>query len=264
MGSGLDLKRIIEAVLFAHARSITIEELAKITNSSNNQVVKALEELSKDYNASNSAIMVVKEGNSWKMNVRESFMPFVRQIVTDLEMSKPMLQTLAVIAWKPPIKQSEVVRLRSNKAYEHIKELENLNFISKERSGRTFILKPTQKFYQYFEVVSEHELKTIFDNITIPKPKQKNPKEEKPLLEIKKQVTEDVRKEKKDIEKELKNAKEFLKGLDKELEGVKQVVDQVSKELPTRVEKHETGEKQEDTKDNNKQETQDDQAENQV
>ena len=70
-------------------------------------------------------------------------------------MDKPTQETLAVIAYKQPIMQCDVIKIRGNKAYDHVKTLVEQGFITNERSGRTRILKLTEKFYDYFDVVDD-------------------------------------------------------------------------------------------------------------
>ena len=69
----------------------------------------------------------------------------------DTEMTKSVMETLAVIAWKQPIIQADVIKIRTNKAYEHIKELVGMGFVTSEKFGRTKKLKLTQKFLDYFD-----------------------------------------------------------------------------------------------------------------
>lgn len=237
------LKQVLEGLLFAHGRAISVEELKSITQASMESINAALQQLANDYDSKNSALMIVREGSSWKMTIRERFMPFVRRIVSDLEMPKSLLQTLAVIAWKAPIKQSDVVKLRGNKAYDHVKELEKLEFISKEKSGHSYILKPTQKFHQYFEVVNEHELKSLMENVKIPvvKPKQS---QEKSLEELKKQVSAEVQETRNVIKKELASAETFLKTVEEKLEKVSKNVDVISKDFAKQVPREQPNEQE--------------------
>jgi len=149
------MKDKIEALLFSAGRKMETEELAKLCKSSPGEVVKALKELKKDYEDRNSPLMIVQEGSSWKLTVKEGHLPLVQRIVTETELSKTIMETLAVIAWKYPILQSEVVKMRTNKAYEHLKELEEMGYITRERKGRTKLIKLTQKFFDYFDLPKE-------------------------------------------------------------------------------------------------------------
>ena len=52
--------------------------------------------------------------------------------------------------------------MRGNTAYDHIKDLQQLEFVTSEKTGRTRTLKVTQKFYDYFDIVQD-ELKQKFE-----------------------------------------------------------------------------------------------------
>ncbi len=73
-----------------------------------------------------------------------------------------MIETLAVIAWKAPVLQSEVVRIRTNKAYDHLSELESSGFISRAKHGRTKLVKLTDRFFSYFDVKNAEDVKAKF------------------------------------------------------------------------------------------------------
>ena len=75
--------------------------------------------------------------------------------MTDAELDRPTQETLAVIAYKNPAQQHEIIKIRGNKAYDHIGILKELDFVTSEPSGRSRLLKLTQKFYDYFDVVAD-------------------------------------------------------------------------------------------------------------
>lgn len=64
------------------------------------------------------------------------------------------LRTLSVIALKEPIRQTDLKELRGSTAYEHVQELVEKGLISKTRdkNGRSFNLKTTPKFKEYFKL----------------------------------------------------------------------------------------------------------------
>ena len=51
--------------------------------------------------------------------------------------------------------ESKVIKIRGNKAYDHIKLLKESELITAEKAGRTRLLKLTQKFYDYFDVADQ-------------------------------------------------------------------------------------------------------------
>lgn len=138
-----------------------ITEIAKVAKASQDEVKNALVELKDQYDSSESSLILLHEGNGWKIAVREQFLPLVRTIVTETELPKTVLETLAVIAFKYPIKQSELIKIRTNKAYDHLKELEQLGYITRQKHSRTNLIKLTQKFFEYFDL-QEEQLKEKF------------------------------------------------------------------------------------------------------
>ncbi len=166
-----DLKRKVEAVLFSVAKKVSIEELSKLCRTDVESVKKALTDLAKEYETNQSSMMLVEEGNSWKIAVRENYLGLVKKVVKTTEITKSVMETLAVVAWKAPVLQSEVIRIRTNKAYNHIVDLEESGFISREKKGRSQLIRLTQKFMDYFDLRSEDEIKNRFKNIQEPETK---------------------------------------------------------------------------------------------
>ncbi len=163
------LKKDIEALLFSAGRKIGIEELFQLTKSKPEEVKSALAELKMEYDEKNSSLMLANEGDFWKLTVREPFLPLVRKIVTETELSKTILETLAVIAFKYPIKQSDLIKIRTNKAYDHLKELEEMGYITRQKHGRTNLIKLTQRFFEYFDLPEEKVKEVFSDFLSIAK-----------------------------------------------------------------------------------------------
>lgn len=160
-----EIAKQIESLLFASGRKMSVEELKVITGITSNQTINdALKELQEYYKTKETALMLVDEGEYWKLTTREHYLPLVRKVNPNTELSKSIMETLAVIAWKQPIMQSEVINIRTNKAYEHITDLERMGFLVKEKYGRTFLLKLSQKFYDYFDLEGEKQARELFKN----------------------------------------------------------------------------------------------------
>ena len=86
------------------------------------------------------------------MNIVEKLCP--------VNISNAVLKTLTVIALKEPIRQAELKELRGACAYEHIQELIDKGLISrkKDKNGRSYNLKTTPKFEEYFKIKGNSEL----------------------------------------------------------------------------------------------------------
>ena len=165
-----ELKNKIEALVFSAGRKITLAEISKLCREKNIDLVREkLFQLKKEYEERGSPLLFIQEGQGedegWKLIVKEKHLSTVKKITPHTELSKSILETLAIIAWKQPIFQSEVVHIRSNKAYEHVNELEKLGFISKQKKGRSFLLKTTARFLDYFDLPNQEAAKDMFKGI---------------------------------------------------------------------------------------------------
>ncbi len=74
-----------------------------------------------------------------------------------VDLSIATLRTLATIALKKRILQSELVDLRGSGTYDHIKELIAQNFIERKRQseGRSYWLTLSEKFHRTFSVLPD-------------------------------------------------------------------------------------------------------------
>lgn len=161
-------KRKIEVILFTTGRFMSVEEIASLCGiGSAGLVKKNLEELKKDYETKNSALIISEENGRWKMGIRKEYNYLTTKLLSECELDRPTQETLAIIAYKQPALQSEVVKMRGNTAYDHVKRLREHEFITSEKSGRTRLLKLTPKFFDYFDVV-EDQLKSKFSEVRMP------------------------------------------------------------------------------------------------
>lgn len=151
----------VEAVLFAVGKEITEERIANLCFLEHKEVSEILRSLENSYKEKDLSFYLAKKENGWKLTIKDEYVPLVSSIVTSTELERPLMETLAVIAWKYPVVQSEIVKLRNVSAYEHMKQLEEQGFIVKEKFGRTFKVKLTKKFFEYFDLPSE-EAKQAF------------------------------------------------------------------------------------------------------
>ncbi|PLW79504.1 SMC-Scp complex subunit ScpB [Candidatus Woesearchaeota archaeon] len=161
-----ELRNQVEAILFASGKKLDVQFIKELTGVDNvRKVKKVLNDLKEWYNANNPTLMITDEGDFWKINIREKYLELVRNLVSETELSRAVLETLSVIAWKSPALQSEIVDIRGAGAYEHIAELENAAFVSKEKHGRSYIVKVTNKFFEYFDIEGGEGIREIFKKI---------------------------------------------------------------------------------------------------
>ncbi len=161
-------KHKVEAILFTTGRFMSLEEIAKVCEiGSVGYVKELLAELKKDLDQRDSALTLVQQEDLFKLNIKKDYGYLTNKLMTDSELDSPTTKTLAVIAYKQPVLQHEIIKIRGNKAYEHIKILKEQNLITTEKQGRSRLIKLTPQFYNYFDTAAE-EIKEQFKNVKIP------------------------------------------------------------------------------------------------
>jgi len=155
-----DLKKL-EAVFFISGKFLSMQELISFSDLNPIIIRELIGKLRERYNNENSAIEIIEKNGLWKMDVKNQYYDIVNKLATgSSEFSRSEQQTLAIIAYKQPIKQSVLVRIRSNKAYDHIKKFFEQGLIKKKRTGRTYEISLNDDFYDYFNI---QEGKNLFE-----------------------------------------------------------------------------------------------------
>lgn len=145
------LKAKVEAVLFITSRAMQPGEIAELLKIEESDVEQALLDLMFDYSSRNGALEIDDE-DGYIIQVKAEHMDIVEKLCP-VELSPAVLKTLTVIALKEPIRQTALKELRSN-AYEHISVLLEQGLISKtkDKNGRSFNIRTTKKFQEYFKL----------------------------------------------------------------------------------------------------------------
>ncbi len=207
------VKSKVEAVMFSTGRRISLDEVSRLCRSRKEDVLLSLQELKKEYDEKQSSLMLVEEGDFWKFTVRDHLISIVRKIVTETELSKTVLETLAVIAFKYPILQSDLIKMRTNKAYDHLAELEASGYISRQKHSRTNLIKLTDKFFRYFDLTEESLKDKFRDFDSISKAIREKEEEIVKIKDDQRKKAEELKKEDEKIKKEIdeldKSGEEF-------------------------------------------------------
>ncbi|MFH1521919.1 MAG: SMC-Scp complex subunit ScpB [archaeon] len=141
----------IEAALFIAGRFLTLQELIMLTDVNPVMLKEILRRLEKKY--SNGVLRLINRGNAWKMDIIEKYYYLINKLATgNAEFTKAEQETLAIIAYKQPIKQSVIIKIRGNKSYDHIKKFRQLGLIVGKRVGHTLDISLSEEFYEYFNV----------------------------------------------------------------------------------------------------------------
>ncbi|HEC57286.1 MAG TPA: SMC-Scp complex subunit ScpB, partial [Candidatus Syntrophoarchaeum butanivorans] len=103
-------RQIIEAALFISGSPLSSSRLARLAGLEEDEVEPILEELRSAYESRSSAIVIERSDDGWVMEVRKELGRELSEIVPR-ELDTPTLRTLAVIAYRQPITQSDLVKV---------------------------------------------------------------------------------------------------------------------------------------------------------
>ena len=154
--STLSLTSRIEAILYLKGRPISLSELAELARDEPDQVRTAIAMLTTSYAQRDTALEVVEQSGRYCLQLRPALADLVKNMLP-VNLSTATLRTLATIALKKRILQSDLVDLRGSGAYDHIKELLAQDFIERRRQsdGRSYWLTLSEKFHRTFSVLPD-------------------------------------------------------------------------------------------------------------
>lgn len=162
----------IEAILYLKGQPLTLAEIASYARCDRATAKKAVLQLIEDYAHREGALEIVKSPGGYSLQLKAAYLHLLDAIVP-AELGVGALRTLAAIALKAPILQTDLIQLRGSSAYQQVQELVELGFIRKRRQsdGRSYWLEMTPKFHQYFEV---DEISQVLRQVQIPQTPQQN------------------------------------------------------------------------------------------
>lgn len=144
---------IVEAALFIAGRFMSLQELVMFTGVNPITLKEVLTKLEEKYKSTENAMSLLVRGENYKLDVKNDYSWLVNKLAGGRsEFTKAEQETMAIIAYKQPITQSVVVKIRGNKAYDHIKRLKELGLIKGKRLGHTMELSLSDTFYEYFNM----------------------------------------------------------------------------------------------------------------
>ncbi len=155
-GRPLSIEEIVACLISLAPKSSNIspEEGPQASESVNHELVEdALIELMNDYAHRHSALEIVETEAGYSLQLKAEYENLLQELVP-AELGKGALRTLAAVALRNPILQTELIDLRGSSAYQQVGELVRLGFIRKreQADGRSYWLEVTNKFHQYFEI----------------------------------------------------------------------------------------------------------------
>jgi len=166
-----NLKSAVEALIFASEKPITIEQIKKVLGDlDTSSINKIITELKNEYEGQNRGIRVVEIAGGFQMITSSNFASFLKKLFKNRysdKLSKPALESLAIIAYKQPLTKSEIESLRSVNVDGVMKNLVEKNLIRvcgrKKIPGRPFVFGTTREFLEHFGLKSLADLPKMED-----------------------------------------------------------------------------------------------------
>ena len=178
---------LIEAALYVTGKPLDLKTLGSVVGLRADEKVRELgHALKEKYASENSALEVLELSDGrFVMQLKPQYVADVKRLATRQLLTLGPMKTLSFIAYRQPITQSYLARVRGNLAYSHVKQLNEIGLIAEERMGRTKVLRTTPNFADYFNLSHEtpamkKQLEHLFENLK----GEKKPEKPKPAATI--------------------------------------------------------------------------------
>lgn len=109
-----DLNNIVEAIMFALGREISVDEISKTLEVEKDNVVKAVEELKEKY-TQDSGVKLIEVNGMVQLVTNNKYYEYVNKFVENTKrqnLSVSAQETLAIIAYNPKITKTEIENIR--------------------------------------------------------------------------------------------------------------------------------------------------------
>ena len=167
---------LIEAALYVAGKPLDLKTLGSVIGLRSEEKTRETARKLKDrYIQDGRAIEVLElTDGRFVMQLKPQYTPHVRRLATRQLLTPGPMKTLSFIAYKQPVTQSYLAKVRGNLSYSHVKHLQEMGLISEEKLGRTKVLRTTPNFADYFNLSQDlqtmkKQLERIFEDIKLEK-----------------------------------------------------------------------------------------------
>jgi len=172
--SNHSLEEAAEAIIFAADEPVTAGRIAEIFSEVTGsevpveRVEAAVRRLNEEYEASDRALAIHEWGEGYRMATRSALSPFVKTLFLgeqETSLSRSLMETLAVIAYRQPVTRPEVDFIRgvnSDYAIRKLLEMELVDVQGRADSlGRPLLYETTPRFLEQFGLGTLEDLPTL-------------------------------------------------------------------------------------------------------
>jgi segregation and condensation protein B len=160
------LKSILESLLFASEKPLTMVDLRRLTGCGDTAAIQAaLDELMKEYEQRGVALYDVAGGFQFRTHPANS--EYVQRLIAGrpVRLSRAQLETLAIIAYRQPVTRPEIDEIRGVDSGSTIKVLLDRSLIrvlgKKEEPGRPLLYGTSKEFLEFFNLRELRDLPSL-------------------------------------------------------------------------------------------------------
>jgi segregation and condensation protein B len=174
-----NIKAVIEALLFASEKPLTLEQIKNVLDSLDTpEVRRLLSEMQAEYESANRGVRIIEIAQGFRMVTAAALAPFLKKLYKQRRverLSRPALETLAIIAYKQPVTKLEIESIRNVNVDGVMQSLLEKDIIRvagrKKAPGRPKVYGTTRQFLEYFGLKSLEDLPKI-GGLTVPEDKK--------------------------------------------------------------------------------------------
>ena len=162
------LASIIESILFVSGNEVAVADISEKLGVTDDEVLKTARELQKKYDLETSGINLLIFNNKLQFCSNPANAISVETVLNPIkerELSKSMLETAAIIAYKQPVTRAELDQIRgvnSDYALQSLMKLEVVEVVGrKDAIGKPLLYGTTDKFLKRFQISSLDELPDV-------------------------------------------------------------------------------------------------------
>jgi len=186
---------LIEAALYVTGRPIDVKTLGSVTGFRSEDKTRELaRQLKANYGNNGSCLEILELSDGrFVMQLKPQYVTHVKRLTTRQLLTSGPMKTLSFIAYRQPVTQSYLAKVRGNLTYSHVKQLREMGLVAEERLGRTKVLRTTPNFADYFNLshdlaVMKNQLEKLFQSINKEKNSKKDTHEAMVLAQVKEPV----------------------------------------------------------------------------
>ncbi|MBI2608657.1 MAG: SMC-Scp complex subunit ScpB [Deltaproteobacteria bacterium] len=167
-----ELKKIIEALILSSGRPLPLPKMKSILEEGQQMTTsylkELLDEMQKEYESERGiALVEVAGGYQFRTHARMQLWLKKLDEFSPLKMSRALVETLAIIAYKQPLTKTEIEDIRGVDSVYTLKTLLDANLVrisgKKEEVGHPLLYATTDYFLEFFNLKSLKDLPSLKD-----------------------------------------------------------------------------------------------------